>query len=63
MRRYHPYSSHVRLLLLLTLLGSLSALFLEVAAESSYLITSQARPDADIARLGTGGPTTALALK
>ncbi len=61
MRRNHAYASHVRLFLLLTLLGSLSALLLEITTESSYLITSHARPGADIH--SANGNTVALALK
>ena len=61
MRRFHPYSRNVRLFLLLTLLGSLSALFFEVAAESTYLLTRHANPDSAIAEPTLPGQRTALA--
>ena len=63
MRRDHPYASHVRFFLLLTLLGSISALCIEISTESNYLITSHARPDAGLAHHSATGKTTALALK
>ena len=46
MHRHHNYTRHTRLFLLFTLFGSLLALFVEVIAESQYLITRHIRPDA-----------------
>ena len=45
MHRHHNYTRHTRLFLLFTLFGSLLALFVEVIAESQYLITRHIRPD------------------
>ncbi|MFT5088395.1 MAG: hypothetical protein ACI906_002346 [Candidatus Latescibacterota bacterium] len=50
MRRIHLYSDRVRILLLLVLLGSLSALFIEIALQSSQLLHHYVSP-ADIAHL------------
>jgi hypothetical protein len=50
MRRTHLYSDRVRILLLLVLLGSLSALFIEIALQSSQLLGNYVVP-VDIAGL------------
>ena len=50
MRRTHLYSDRVRILLLLVLLGSLSALFIEIALQSSQLLGNYVAP-VDIAGL------------
>ena len=63
MRRYHPYLSHVRFFLFLTLLFSVFALFTHITRESNYLITSHTRSDADMAHHSAIGNNTALALK
>ena len=63
MRRHHPYSSHVRLFLFLTLLSSVFALCIKITRESDYLITSHTRSDADRAHDSAIGNNTALALK
>ena len=44
MRRTHLYSDRVRILLLLVLLGSLSALFIEIALQSSQLLGNYVAP-------------------
>jgi len=50
MRRTHLYSDRVRILLLFVLLGSLGALFIEIALQSSQLLNNYVSP-ADIAHL------------
>ena len=45
MRRTHLYSDRVRILLLLVLLGSLSALFIEIALQSSQLLGNYGKRD------------------
>ncbi len=51
MRRTHLYSDRVRILLLLVLLGSLSALFIEIALQSSQLLGNNYVSPAEIAHL------------